>query len=309
VSNEATLDQLLAGGPGLTPIPPCGGGESALDVILKGTPKAESAQEPKSAGQIRHEQELEESKGVLKRDNQALMSALSATRGQLQRSQQAVYGLLIFSGLMAAGTGLMWLWVRATPSRALGQAFQIINYRENKALSANAIVLDEWSKRMDSLTTTVAQLPNISDEERAERLKTVGALKAQSDALREGFVKQLSENEKERGLSGGFSYRDPFLKREINLAEEHGGLIDLEKLKDEVRQNANLDATLRSLEEAMKNPIPLREQVRQQAVTEKREGTLQTIDLTKGLAGANQGNGSLRLPAGPDTQSSRVEVQ
>lgn len=310
MGTEATLDQLLAGGSGPI-LQPVGRKESELDALLGLGGVAEPPAAPKTQGQLRHEQELEESKGSLKRENQVLGTELAAARGQIQRSQQAIYGMMIFSGLMAIGIALMWLWVRATPSRALEQAFRIINYRENKALSANAIVLDEWSKRMDGLTTKVAQNPGLTDEERAERLKTLAALKGQSEALKEGFVKQLSENEKERGISGGFSYRDPYLKREINLSEEHGGLIDLDKLKEEVRQNANLDATLGSLEEAMRNPIPLREQVRQQAVTEKREGTLQTIDLSKGLAGGPQAPGKqeLRLPAGPDPSNSRTEVQ
>jgi len=198
---------------------------------------------------------------------------------------------MMICGAQLLGVGAVVLWAQTQDARSLARAFKIIHYRENRALAANAVVLDEWDKRIENLAGAVAGIDGMQDDERAERVKTLNALRAQAQHLRTGFMQQLAENEKERNVGGGFSYRDPYLKREIDLNEEMGGKIDLEKLKEDVKKSANLDQTMKSLEEAMLNPVPLSEQVRREAEAQRQTGTLSSVDLTKGLAG-QQVNGA-----------------
>ena len=279
-ASELTLDELIGGGKAAISAPAeTGNQEGELDRLLGG-------QEKKSARTEAREAKPEESKGSLKRELSASQTELRDLRGQLERSQRVVWALVIGCGALLLGMGGIFLYARMGRARQLEEAFRIIHYRENRALSANVIVLEDWAKRIDGLIAKVAQKDGLDENERAERLKTLSALKGQADNLKDGFLKQLSENEKERNGGGGFSYRDPFLKKEIALEEENGGKIDLEKLKAEVRQAANLDATMQNLEEAMLNPLPLSEQVRQQANAERQEGSIDSVDLTKGLAGA-----------------------
>ena len=303
--SEDALTRLLAQGGDPGP-------EDALNQALQ--PKPTHSPGGGGAGKAAHDERLAESKGALKREAQAQAERIEVLEGVLQRGTALNFGLMVVAGLALALAAGMWVWTRAGTARAMEQAFRIIAYRENRALSANAIVLDEWAKRMDALITKVGQDPNLAPEEREKRLRTLAALKKESEVLRGGFLRQLSENEKESAVTGGFSYRDPFLKREVNLAETMGGRIDLDALKDEVRKNANLDATLKSLEATMVNPIPLEEQVRQQAVQERRDGTLQSVDvsqgvdLSKGFPTAGPG-APLKIPTGPNPNTSRVEVQ
>ena len=277
--------------------------EDELDAIL-----GQKKSAPSSGGKAAHDERLAESKGALKRETKVQAERIEALEAVTQRAATMNFGLVVITGLSLLMAGGMWVWARAGTARAMEQAFKIISYRENRALSANAIVLDEWAKRMDALIARVGQDQALSPEEREKRLRTLAALKKESEALRGGFMRQLSENEKESSVTGGFSYRDPFLRREVNLAEAMGGRIDLDALKEEVRKNANLDATLKSLEATMVNPIPLEEQVRQQAVMEKRDGTLQSIDISRGFQVPTPGV-DLKVPTGPNPSTSRVEVQ
>jgi hypothetical protein len=167
-------------------------------------------------------------------------------------------------------------------------------------------VLDEWDKKIKALLAKVAEDQNIAPDEREKRIRTLNALMTQLETTESGFMRQLSENEKESSVSGGFSYRDPYLKREINFADEMGGKVDLDAIRDEVRKNANVDESMKSLEAMMTSPVPMEEQVRQEAVLQKQQGTLKSIDLTKGIPGAGNVN---NLPTGPNPNTSQVEVQ
>ena len=278
---ESTLDELLRGAKSADSVPvETEDQDGELDRLL-------GDQEKKSAKTEAREAKLEESKGSLKRELSASQAEIKDLRGQLERSQRVVWALVISCGVLLLGMGGTFLYAKMGRARQLEEAFRIIHYRENRALSANVIVLEDWVKRIDGLIAKVAQKDGLEESERTERIKTLTALKNNAENLKEGFLKQLSENEKERNGGGGFSYRDPFMKKEIAIEEDNGGKIDLEKLKAEVRQAANLDATMQNLEEAMLNPVPLCEQVRQQANGERQEGSLDSVDLTKGLAGAN----------------------
>lgn len=303
-SAEDVLTALLAPPPSPKPA------EDDLDAALRQAQAPRQAAGPgrPSTSLSPHDERLAESKGVLKREARAQAARIATLEGVVQRGTALSFGLLVVTGLSLLVAGGTWVWSRAGTARAMEQAFKIISFRENRALSANAIVLDEWAKRMDSLIAKVGQDQNLAPEEREKRLKTLSALKKESEALRGGFLRQLAENEKESTVTGGFSYRDPFLRREVNLAETMGGKVDLDALKDEVKKNANLDASLKALEATMANPIPLEEQVRQQAVQERRDGTLQSIDISRGFASPTPGV-DLKIPQGPNPSTSRVEVQ
>jgi len=290
MSSELELDALLkpdARMPEAAAPTPTQSAEEDLERILQ-------SEEPggrRSAGQIRHEEKSAATNGALKRERDQAISERDQANGRFARSQRAVWALMMICGAQLLGVGAVVLWAQTQDARSLARAFKIIHYRENRALAANAVVLDEWDKRIENLAGAVAGIDGMQDDERAERVKTLNALRAQAQHLRTGFMQQLAENEKERNVGGGFSYRDPYLKREIDLNEEMGGKIDLEKLKEDVKKSANLDQTMKSLEEAMLNPVPLSEQVRREAEAQRQTGTLSSVDLTKGLAG-QQVNGA-----------------
>jgi hypothetical protein len=304
VSNvaEANLDALL------TPPP---SDEAVLNALLNpdqepASPGKPVAQGKKPSAQEAHDERLEASKGALKRENAALAEDRDKWKGRAERSHKVVMGALIFGAVMATLAAGMYLWARASVPRAMETAFRIISYREDRALSANALVLDEWDKKIKALLAKVAEDQNIAPDEREKRIRTLNALMTQLETTESGFMRQLSENEKESSVSGGFSYRDPYLKREINFADEMGGKVDLDAIRDEVRKNANVDESMKSLEAMMTSPVPMEEQVRQEAVLQKQQGTLKSIDLTKGIPGAGNVN---NLPTGPNPNTSQVEVQ
>lgn len=267
--------------------------EADLDSLLV-SPRKKQDEPPTRAEQ--REEAREASRRELKRQGRELTEEVIALRGKFQRAHQLNWVMLVACGALLLGMGGTYLYARMNTARALEQAFRIIHYREERALSANAITLEEWSKRIENLISKVAQREGIPDDERQERFKTLTALKSQAESLRDGFLKQLAVNEKERNVGGGFSYRDPFLKKEVSLNEANGGMIDLNALKEEIRKNANLDATMVNLEEAMLNPIPLHEQVRQQASLERKDSNLASVDLTKGLAKAKGEPGAAVFP-------------
>ncbi len=285
-ANAQALDALL----GL-------GVEPSTDPGLSQTHSESNPEKARSCREIGREERGAASRGELKRVNSALQEQLSLANNRLRKANLAVKSLLIACAGIALGATGVYFWTRAADVRALERAFRVIHYREERAISANAIVLEEWSQKMERLLARVAAMPEIQEDERARRVQTLSALKNQAAALRDGFLKQLQENEKERQGGVGFSYRDPFLKREIQMSEANGGVINLDQLKEEVRANANLDATMRSLEEAMANPVPLLEQVKAQAEQAKKDGTLTSIDLSKGLAGGGL-PGAQPVPAG-----------
>lgn len=240
---------------------------------------------PSTSAKPAHQERWTETNGQLKRSVASLEGQVEALTGQRDRATRVMYAALGVAGLSLVLAGASYLYTKGQVPRALESAFRIIHYREKKALSANALVLDDWLKKIESLSAEVSTKEGIPEEERQDRLKTLGGFKAQAQALRDGFVRQLEASEKETSIGGGFSYRDPYLRKEIEFSDESGGKIDLEALKNEIKTAANLDATMKSLRDAMLDPIPLSEQVRRQAEADKKDGQLPTMDLTKGLAG------------------------
>lgn len=244
------LDDLLSGEkPGV--------GALELDDLLEG--------KPKSNGQLKHQEQLDESKGALKRQVQALEAEKESLLIGNQRKERLIKILGGACTLLALATAGMWLYARASGVRSLESAFKMIHYREGKALGANAIVLDEWGKGISQLLEEIRSVPGISEEERALRIRTCEAGQHKAEALRDGFLAQIKENDRERGVGAAFNYKDPFLKKEIRLAEENGGEIDLEKLKEEVKSAANLDATMKAMRESMLSPVPMAAQVKNEA--------------------------------------------
>lgn len=286
-ASAETLDALLA-----PPTP----ASCDLDALLAGPTSApakpevaEVADEPKGKARLRGE-------------NQALI----ANQDRLLRlvkilaTVAAVFAIAFFAAVMYA---------RGANARARRWAFEVLHYREKQTVSANAIVLTEYSQQLSSIRSAVKEFQGITEEERAIRLRAIDSTLSQSENLAAGFVKIVKDNDRERGKGATFEYKDPFLKRPINFDAENGGDISLDKLRDEVKAAAKMDDAMSELRKAMLNPMPLADQMRAEAARQgapvmDQSGNILPPDAQgpqpQGLPGMNMpGTAPLQLPGVP----------
>ena len=220
-------------------------GMDALDAVLGSEIKPAPAEEPKG-------------KAKLNGENQTLTAA----------NARLTMFVRVFAGVSAGMLlviGALILYIRGTDARKFREAFEVLAYREGRTLQANAIVLAEYGSKLSVIRDKVAKLPSITEEERTIRLRALTSTLDSSDNLKEGFVKLMKDNERERGKGASFEYIDPFLKRPIKFDQELGGEISLDKLRDEVKAAAKMDEAMKELETAFLDPIPLAEQMRAEA--------------------------------------------
>lgn len=242
-ASAETLDALLAPP---TPAP------SDLDALLAGPTAApaqpeviEATDEPKGKARLRSENQAL----LVNQDRLLRLVKITATVA-------AVFAIAFFAAVMYA---------RGANARARRWAFEVLHYREKQTVSANAIVLTEYSQQLTSIRNAVKDYQGISEEERAIRLRAIDSTLSESDKLAAGFVKIVKDNDRERGKGATFEYKDPFLKRPIDFDAENGGEISLDKLRDEVRAAAKMDEAMKELRAAMLNPMPLADQMRAEA--------------------------------------------
>jgi hypothetical protein len=247
-------------------------------------------------GKDRHEEDRLATNGELKRENRALRelaeSAVARERRQAGFSKTLAWVCL---GLLACN-GITILYVKSQERRSLEKAFRLIDSRERKFLLGNVMVLDRFAAGLDTIAASVVSLDSIDDEERKYRIRTIQAVKEQNAALEQMYKNRLQEAETERNRGPEFSYRDPFLKKEIDLSDAQGGAIDMDLLAKEIGQNYDIDGTVKSLKDSMMSPIPLAEQLRQSA--EKRKA-LESANGRLMQEGVQPG-----MPSGVPTQPS-----
>lgn len=242
-ATAAKLDALISTG---------GSAESRLDEILAGG--KEPSDSSKGKGKAR-----------LNAENQSLQEANDILAAQNKRMAVFVKVAAGLCGLLGIVIGCLLLRQSGLEAKMLRKAFEVLNYREARTLQANAIVLSEYTQGLERIRDQVNSLPNITEDERQVRLQAMARTIAQANSLRDGFLKLVQDNEKERGKGISFEYKDPFLKRPINFEQELGGEISLDKLRDEVRANARMDEAMKDLGSAMLDPMPIADQIRAEA--------------------------------------------
>lgn len=225
-------------------------------------------------------------KAKLNRENQVLTAQNQKLQG-LVKILAASTALMIFVAL-----GLV-LYMRGAQKRAFREAFQVLHYREKRTLQANAIVLAEYADSLRQLQQDVKGFPGISEEERAIRNRAMAATVEQADKLRDGFIKMVKDNDRERGKGATFEYRDPFLKRPINFDSELGGEISLDKLREEVKTAAKMDEATKELRAVMLNPTPIADQMKVEA---KRQDAPVVDEAGRDIPRLPQGAGALQAP-------------
>lgn len=267
-----------------------------LDSLLNPVPAqkfAEAAPEP-SRG-----------KATLNRLNQDLEATVQDLQGRLAKAFWWVRILGSVTMLAVLGIAAMAFYVKGDRVKRLGEAFEIIHYRETKALGANAVVLDEWVKAIEGIERKVQTLEGITPEEKALRLRALMGARSQAETLQKQFLTTLEESERERGKGASFVYRDPYLKREIKLDEESGGVIDLNKLREEIKETTRLDESTKGMEVAMLSTVPLADQVRMEAEKQRNTaGATGQPDPIPGLQ-APAGVAPLQLPGAPPSPLGR----
>lgn len=286
-ASAETLDALLAPPNPVT---------SDLDALLAGPTSspakpeaAEATEEPKGKARLRNENQ------TLLANQDRLLRLV-----KIMATVAAVFAIAFFAAVMYA---------RGANARARRWSFEVLHYREKQTVSANAIVLTEYSQQLSSIRTAVQEFQGITEEERVIRLRAIDATLSQSDTLAAGFVKIVKDNDRERGKGATFEYKDPFLKRPINFDAENGGDISLDKLRDEVKAAAKMDDAMSELRKAMLNPMPLADQMRAEAARQgapvmDQSGNILPSDAQgpqpQGLPGMNlPGAAPLQLPGVP----------
>lgn len=225
-------------------------------------------------------------KARLNRENQVLGEQNLKLQG-LVKILAASSAVLIFVVL-----GLV-LYMRGAQKRAFREAFEVLHYREKRTLQANAVVLAEYADNLRKIQQEVKGLPGITEEERATRNRAMDATVEQADKLRDGFIKMVKDNDRERGKGATFEYRDPFLKRPINFDAELGGEISLDKLREEVKNAAKMDEAMKELRSVMLNPTPIADQMKVEA---KRQDAPVVDENGQDIPRAQQGPGALPMP-------------
>jgi hypothetical protein len=229
----------------------------SLDALIQ----ADAA--PKSAGKARHEAALEASKGELKRANDALQAKLADFEARDRRWLGLVKTLLIILVALMVTNGLTYLYTKTQDRRSLERAFRIIDNRESRFLMGNIMVLQRFGAGLDGIAAKAIGVDGIDDDEKKFRVKTIQTVKVQNAGLIQMYQTRLQEAEADRNRGPQFSYKDPFIKREIDLAETDGGRIDPKTVEDEIAKQYDLEGTFRSLSESMTSPIPLADQLRE----------------------------------------------
>ncbi len=239
-------------------------------------------------------------KAKLNAENQALTAQVGKMQS-LIKVLVAVVGALVFVVL-----GLI-LYNRGTEKVAFRRAFEVLHYREKRTLQANAVVLSEYTENLGKIQSDVRGLPGITEEERATRLRAMETTVSQAQNLKDGFIKMIKDNDRERGKGSTFEYRDPFLKRPINFDAEMGGEVSLEKLRDEVKAAAKMDEAMKELRAVMLNPVPIADQMKVEAkrqdaplLDENGRDLPRAMPQPPGaLPGPGQASPTLRLPGLP----------
>lgn len=265
-----------------------------LDSLLSPTPAPKA-----SDGYTEHLK----GKAALNRINQGLEATVKDLEGRLAKSFWWVR--VLSSGIMLAVLGLagMVFYIKGDRVRRLQEAFEIIHYRETKALGANAVVLDEWVKAIEGIEKKVQALEGITPEEKSLRMRALAGARGQADTLRKQFLTTMEEAERERGKGASFVYRDPYLKREIKLDEESGGILDLDKLRAEIKEATRLDESTKGMEVAMLSTVPLSDQVRIEAEKQRTSAaSAGDPDPIPGLQLPASAASPLRLPGAPESR-------
>ncbi len=270
-------------------------------LITPGAPSLSRLDEILAGGSEQIESTKGKGKAKLNAENQSLQQANDLLAAQNKRMAMFVKVAVGICGLLGIIIGCLLLRQSGLEAKMLRKAFEVLNYREARTLQANAIVLSEYTQGLERIRDQVNSLSTITDDERQVRLQAMARTIAQANSLRDGFLKLVKDNEKERGKGISFEYRDPFLKRPINFEQELGGEISLDKLRDEVRANAKMDEAMKDLGAAMLDPMPIADQIRAEA--KRQNAPVVNLDTESSpatqplqLPGVNQ---ALGRPSGP----------